>query len=392
VATVATPEALTDILRNDDGAWTTALALLGFFAGIDTSSERLDMLLTLDFEPHKEARRMLQPAFSPSATGRYLELAAPMFEAAIDDWIARGEVAFKPAIRRLLATSSARMFLGVEDPREGEMLDRALADIWTGTMTVVRNPWVSPSWRRALRAHTHLRTTLGERIPERRARGGDDLFSRLCAETRAAQWLDDIGIVRLFITVLLGAFDTTALGLTSMAYLLAAHPEWQERLREEALAAGTGRPSYDVVKGLEATDGAWKETLRLMPVTGNVFRVPLREVEVEGARIPSGTFVMVSTGSLSRDDRWWSDPLRFDPGRFAADRAEDKKHKGAYMPFSAGAHACIGSHLANLEAKAFWHAMLTRCRFSLQPHYEARHQFRPLGCVSGKVRLKVERL
>jgi cytochrome P450 len=315
-----------------------------------------------------------------------------MFEAAIDEWVAQGEVAFKPAIRRLLATASARVFLGAEDPREGEMLDRALADIWTGTMTVVKNTWVSPSWRRALRAHTHLRTTLGARIPERRARGGDDLFSRLCAETRGTQWLDDEGIVRLFITILLGAFDTTALGLTSMAYLLAAHPEWQERLREEALAAGTGRPSYDAVKGLEAIDAAWKESLRLMPVTGNLFRVPLRDVVVAGSRIPAGTFVMVISGPLGRDDRWWSDPTRFDPGRFAADRAEDKKHKGAYMPFGAGAHACIGTHLANLEARAFWHAMLTRCRFRLQPDYAAHHEFRPLGCVSGKVGLKVERL
>jgi cytochrome P450 len=48
--------------------------------------------------------------------------------------------------------------------------------------------------------------------------------------------------------------------------------------------------------------------------------------------------------------------------------------------------------LAYLEMKQFWHAMLHRCRFTLAPDYEARHQHTPMGCVSGKVRLKLDRL
>ena len=361
-----------------------------------TSSERLDLLLTLDFEPHKEARKMLQPAFSPAATGRYLEVAQPMFEASIDEWIARGRVDFPLAIRRLLATTSARIFLGLEDPAEGEMLDRSLADIWTGTMTVLKNPWVSPSWRRALRAHTHLRTTLGARIPERRARGGDDLFSHLCAETRGTQWLDDEGIVRLFITVLLGAFDTTALGLTSMAYLLAAHPDWQERLREEALAAGLrgGRPTTPS-KGLEGTiDAAWKESLRLMPVTGNLFRVPLHDVVVAGSRIPSGTFVMVISGPLGRDDRWWTDPMRFDPGRFSAGSGRGQEAQGcvhapsARAPMRASAPTWRTSRPGPSGTPCSPRGCFPACSRTTRAH----HEFRPLGCVSGKVGLKVERL
>jgi cytochrome P450 len=100
----------------------------------------------------------------------------------------------------------------------------------------------------------------------------------------------------------------------------------------------------------------------------------------------------VAVGPLLRDRRWWDAPDRFDPDRFTPERAEDKRHKGGFLPFGWGAHACIGSHLASVEVKAFWCAMLTRCRFRLERDYEARHTYTPIGRVSGSVALVVEPL
>jgi cytochrome P450 len=392
VVVVSGPELLARILRNEDGAWSTALAWQGIFSGMDSASERLDLLLTLDFEPHRDARKLLLPAFSAAATARYLEMAYPLFERAIEGWIRRRRVDFKPAVRRLFATVSAQTFLGLEDERDGAMLDQTIAQILRGTFAVAKSTWLSPSWRGAVRAHERLLSSLRARVPERRARPGEDLFSHLCAESRAAQWLDDESMLRLFMTILLGAFDMTASGLTSVAYLLARHPEWQEKLRQEALGLERTRISPEDVKRMELTDRAWKESLRLMPVAHAMLRVPLRDVTIEGWRIPAGAFTLVSNGPLGRDPLFWDDPLRFDPERFSPERAEDKKNKGMFLPFGAGAHACIGSYLANLEAKAFWHALLTRCRFRLERDYTARHTIAPLGTVSGKVALIVESL
>jgi len=88
-----------------------------------------------------------------------------------------------------------------------------------------------------------------------------------------------------------------------------------------------------------------------------------------------------------RDPRWWPAPDSFDPERFSPERAEDKRHKGAYLPFGAGAHACIGAQLSTLEAKAFWQVFLSRCRLRLDPTYAGVHQLAPLGAVSGPVDL-----
>lgn len=83
-----------EIARNEDGAWSTALAWLALLDGLDTSSPTLDMSVTLDFAPHKDVRKMMQPAFSPAAIASYTETASAMFEREIDSWIRRGRVDF----------------------------------------------------------------------------------------------------------------------------------------------------------------------------------------------------------------------------------------------------------------------------------------------------------
>lgn len=149
------------------------------------------------------------------------------------------------------------------------------------------------------------------------------------------------------------------------------------------------RVSYEDTKRLEAADRAWKETLRLVPITGGIPRYTFRDVQLGEWRIPAGTFVNTMVGP-ARGGSGWTNPDRFDPDRFAEGRTEDRNQKGLFLPFGSGAHSCIGMSLATLEVKAFWHAMLTRCEFRLAHDYEARHTYVPLGVVSGAVSLVVE--
>jgi cytochrome P450 len=136
----------------------------------------------------------------------------------------------------------------------------------------------------------------------------------------------------------------------------------------------------------------WKETLRLMPVNGFIPRRALREVTVAGYALPPGALVLPMNGGLGRHPKWWTRPSTFDPERFSPERAEDKKHPGIYNPFGAGAHACVGMQLANMEMKLFWHRMLSSCRLRLTRDYDANHTVSPFGVVSGKVELTLERL
>jgi cytochrome P450 len=79
-----------------------------------------------------------------------------------------------------------------------------------------------------------------------------------------------------------------------------------------------------------------------------------------------------------RMEPWWSHPDDFDPERFAPERAEDKSHRFAWMPFGGGVHKCIGLHFGGMEVKAIMHAMLRRFRWSVPEGYET-----PIGLTTG---------
>ena len=380
------------ILRNEEQVWSTGLGWDSLmFEGLDARAGNVGTLLSLDFDEHRVARKLVQPAFTLKSIEGYLTIADRSFASTVPAWVESGRVDFKPEVRTLLARAAGEIFTGMRDPEQVAIVDRALSDFWSGMMAVARNPWLSPTFRKARKGLETLLRTFLELVPERRKTGGDDLFSQMC-RVADTDGLGDEAMVRVFITIMFGAFDTTSAGLTSMAYLLAKHPEWQERLREEARRIGSGPPDVSAMKGMKLHEYVWKETLRLMPVNGFVPRRALRDVVVGGYELPTGTLVMPMNGGMGRHPKWWTEPTKFDPERFSPERAEDKQHPGIFNPFGAGAHACVGMQLANMEMKLFWHRLLTACRFRLTSEYEARHTFTPMGVVSGKVALTLEPL
>jgi cytochrome P450 len=377
------------ILKNEDRAWSTGLGWGAIvFEGLDPHVANTGSLLSLDFDEHRIARKLVQPAFTLKAIEGYLGVADRHFAETVPAWVARGAVRFKAEVRTLLARVAGEIFTGLVDEAQVAMVDRALSDFWHGMLALSRSPWLSPKFRRARQGLSTLIRTFLALVPGRRRSPGPDLFSSMCAVTDT-DGLTDEAMVRVFVTIMFGAFDTTSAAMTSMAYLLAKHPEWQDRLRAEAKAVGAASPDVSAMKSMKEHEWVWKETLRLMPVNGFVPRRALREVVVGGYTLAPGTFVLPMSGGIGRHPRWWKDPSRFDPERFSPERAEDRQHPGIYNPFGGGAHACVGMQLANMEMKLFWHRMLTSSTFRLARDYDARHTSTPMGMVSGDVALRL---
>jgi cytochrome P450 len=390
IVCVVDPELVFTILRNEDGIWSAPLGWRSLMDRIDPTTDRLDMLGALDFELHRDARRLMQPAFSNVAISGYIEAAIEEFAKAIATW--KGEIAFKAAVRRVFAGVAGRIFIGVDDPGEIEMLDRSMAAFWGASMAAIKHPLLSPAWRRGVGAFRTLYQTLWSRVEERR-RGPErpDLFTRLCKLPKDIAWIEDDTLVRLFIGIMVAAFDTTSFAVTSMAHLLAEHPDWQERLRAECKKVAPERLGRADLDELVETEWVWKETLRLFPVAPDTPRKNLKEVELGGHRLPAGTLVFSLIGPLMQHPSWWEAPGTFDPQRFSPERAEHKKHRAIYLPFGAGAHTCIGAQLSAVEAKVFFHHLLSKLRFRrADAGTKRRHQFRPMGQVSGPVRLVFE--
>ena len=91
-----------------------------------------------------------------------------------------------------------------------------------------------------------------------------------------------------------------------------------------------------------AVGGLFK-AFSLAPVS-IVARRAIKDTEICGHYIPTGTPIHVGIYASHRIEAFWHDPDVFDPERFAPERAEDKAHKYAWAPFGGGAHKCIGMH------------------------------------------------
>ena len=136
-----------------------------------------------------------------------------------------------------------------------------------------------------------------------------------------------------------------------MAYHLAANPEWQDRCRDESDRLGDGPVDIESLEKLESLDLVMNESMRLVTPVQWAMRRTVRDTDLLGYHIPKGTNVIAYPAMNHRLPEFWTDPMKFDPDRFAEPRNEHKKHRYAFTPFGGGAHKCIGMMFGQLEVK-----------------------------------------
>ena len=163
--------------------------------------------------------------------------------------------------------------------------------------------------------------------------------------------------IRDQVRTLIGAgYDTTASALAWMLWCAALSPDAWPRLRAEADAVlgAAGRSATeadtDTLAGLEYAQRVVHESLRLHPAGLVGARVAATDVRLGAHLIRKGTLVVWSPHLAGRDPDAWTDPLRFDPDRFADLTPQQKALTDqAWVPFGRGPHMCIGFALAQME-------------------------------------------
>jgi cytochrome P450 len=155
----------------------------------------------------------------------------------------------------------------------------------------------------------------------------------------------------------LAGHETSASALAWTLYLMATHPDWQERVAREALDLPE-RADFAVMSKLSVTRDVFREALRLYPP------VPMMVREATGAEVfrkravKAGSQIVISPWHLHRQERLWDNPDGFDPARWESDNGKACARE-AFIPFSAGVRACPGAGFAMMEGVLLL-AMLVR--------------------------------
>lgn len=200
---------------------------------------------------------------------------------------------------------------------------------------------------------------------------GADLLARLLVaeDPETGKHMPERRLVGNIIAFLVAGFDTTALALTWALTLIAQHPVWAERMREEvARVVGDGPVQPERLKELVVVEQVLNEALRLYPTAPIIVRDILEDVELAGVHVPANTIGIIPIYTIHRHRRYWRDPDSFDPSRFAPD-ADFKPSRYQFLPFGAGPRICIGAAFSMIEAKIMLATFVRAAEFELEPGF-----------------------
>lgn len=166
-------------------------------------------------------------------------------------------------------------------------------------------------------------------------------------------------------TFLLAGHETTAATLAWTWYALAQHACVESRLHQELEELLAGRdPSLSDLPRLTYTRMIIDEVMRLYAPVWLIPRRSIGDDRIGGYRIPANSDVLLSVYMMHRHPDFWDSSEKFDPERFSREECAQRA-ASCYLPFGAGARACIGSRFGLMETILVVAVRAQRLRFEL---------------------------
>ncbi|KAI0124293.1 cytochrome P450 [Xylariales sp. AK1849] len=289
----------------------------------------------------------------------------------------------QPFMIRAVARLSGRVFVGSELCRTEEWMDTSVNYAIHVFIAVIKLQFF-PTWLRPVakylvselrqidrdiaKAQEMLRPIIDERLQDAELDPGyerpDDFVQWLLDALPEEQKRDYHLQTKLHLILCAAAIHTTSNLLTDSIYDLAAHPDMQETLRQEAEEILEGEQGWDKKESmakLKKMDSCIKESQRMGGNVTSFIRKVVKPIDLsDGTHLPSGTDILAPLSGLSQDERYFPDPEVFDGLRFwklrqqsieAANRWQFTSINDLNMHFGLGKHACPGRYYAANEIK-----------------------------------------
>ena len=337
-------------------------------------------IMTSEGDFWRRQRRMLQPAFHRRVLERFGPAIGAVNTQYAERWAElarRGEpVNITSAVSQLTLDINLAAIFGKDLPAIHERFGRNPFEI------------VHTESERDLQFAYRMRSLAGvvrELIARRRADTRTDHFdffglALAARDKETGEIMTDKQLVDEVLTLVVAGHETTSSALAWTWYHLGLQPQIQESAGESARQLpGDHALTLEEAEAWSAGQAVIHEALRLCPPAWMMTRRTLEPDVLHDAQLPAGADVFVSPYLVHRHPAHWSDPERFDPGRFDAEAVE-ARHRFAYIPFGAGPRHCIGENLALYELAVHFATMLRRFRLTpaddRSPQIEARINYR----------------
>lgn len=289
-------------------------------------------LLQMDDPDHAAYRAVAQPRFSPAALAAFEPWLAERAAQIVDrnagrsdtfDFVEQIAVPFSirgimhlmglPEADDALILKLSRGLVGPEDP------DRRLADQPTEALC---------------RAGQGFRRYFGPVATDRKGCPRGDLSSVIANAQVHGAAVPEYEMLSYYMMIATGGHDTISFALSGGLQALLEHPGEFARLCAEPMLLDT----------------AVEEMLRWTTPGRHIMRTASETTVLGGQIIQAGEAVALFLNSANRDEAVFAD----------ADAFRVDRRPNPHIAFGFGAHFCLGAHLARMEMRALFRALLPR--------------------------------
>lgn len=281
-------------------------------------------ILAMDGKKHRAHRNLVSAAFKPQSLSVWEpEIVRPICEALIDEFVETGRADLVRDFTFEFPTRVIARLLGLPEEDLPFFREAAVAIIsYAGNV------------QRALKASTDLKEYFLGHIEQRRSKPTEDIIGDLVTAEIDGEKLTEEAIYSFLRLLLPAGLETTYRSSGNLLYLLLQHPD--------QFAA--------VQQNRDLLPQAIEEGLRFETPLTLVQRYVTEDTELAGVAIPEGAVLDLCLGSANRDEDRWERAEEFDIFRTHI----------PHISFTAGAHTCLGLHLARMETRVALDCLLRR--------------------------------
>jgi len=271
--------------------------------------------LESDVSDHRRYRRLLLPIFAPDTVKRMESAVRERTINVLTSTLINGEIDFLAAIAKPIPTQLFANQMGLREEDLGQFY------------TWERGFYRAPSEAERMACGQNIATYLHNTVQAHKLNPKDDIVSMLLDAEVEGERLNDDEVDAVCYLLFLAGIDTVAAMLSFITLYLAKNPVLWAQIRADRAFL---EQSVD-------------EFLRMHAFI-NLNRIVSEDCEFHGVHFKAGDNVIIPSFVTNRDSAVFSEPAHFNAERSSTER-------NRHHAFGAGAHKCLGLHLAKLEVR-----------------------------------------
>jgi cytochrome P450 len=281
-------------------------------------SRRRSSILTTEGDEHTRLRRLVSPAFTPSAADRHRPAMRRVFSSLLTPALQQDQCEFVTEVCDPYPIPIICEVLGAPSD------DWQRFSAWATDIFRIFNGNLLEDLPAIESASNELNGYVVDMVLARRGQPGADLLSDLIAAEEQGDRLSTEELAMLVEAVLMAGTDTTRNQLGCAVSLFAEHPDqWALLVQQPELVAR-----------------AVEESMRFLGAVRSTVRFASTDVEYRGVIFPENSLVTTHLASGNRDESIFEQPLIFDI---------TKTRTNQQLTFGSGIHRCLGAALARAE-------------------------------------------